>query len=242
VGGIKVNLAAINRTIRVMCSEVGSLGNSVPDWRSLSEEVLLYEVTVCVFGSQMLFEVAVAAADRIKELGLLRARQIMRRRQEYEACLAAALSKPLSVEINGVRRQMLPRFRNRLAVLLASTVEAIHGHGSSLQGILRSAKSAQHARELLVAAVSGFGPKQTSLFLRRIGYCSELAVLDTHVLDYLRMACGIRPKPGALSRLSSYEYVENEFRRVAKEFGYAVGCVDLAMWVTMRVAKREAMV
>jgi N-glycosylase/DNA lyase len=95
---------------------------------------------------------------------------------------------------------------------------------------------------LLVAAVSGFGPKQTSLFLRRIGYCSELAVLDTHVLDYLRMACGIRPKPGALSRLSSYEYVENEFRRVAKEFGYAVGCVDLAMWVTMRVAKREAMV
>ena len=225
-----------------MCFEVGSLGISVPDWRSLSEEDLLYEATVCVFGSQMLFEVAVAAADRVKELGLLRVGQTIRRRHDYEARLAAVLSKPLSVEINGVRRQMLPRFRNRLAVLLASTVEAIHGHGSSLRGILCSAKSAQHARELLVAAVSGFGPKQTSLFLRRIGYCSELAVLDTHVLDYLRMACGIEPKPGALSRLSSYEYVENEFRRVAKEFGYAVGCVDLAMWITMRVAKREAMV
>lgn len=237
-----MNLAAINRTIRVMCSEVGSLGISVPNWRSLSEEDLLYEATVCVFGSQMLFEVAVAAADRVKELGLLRVGQTTRRRQDYEARLAAVLSEPLSVEINGIRRQMLPRFRNRLAVLLATTVEVIHGQGSSLRGILRSARSAQHARELLVAAVSGFGPKQTSLFLRRIGYCSELAVLDTHVLDYLRMACGIEPKPGILSRLSSYEYVENEFRRVAEEFGYAVGCVDLAMWVTMRVAKREAMI
>lgn len=237
-----MNLAAINRTIRVMCSEVGSLGSSVTDWRSLSEEELLYEATVCVFGSQMLFEVSVAAADRVKEVGLLRIGRTIRRRQDYEARLVAVLSEPVSVEINGIRRQILPRFRNRLAALMTSTIETIHGQGSSLRKILHSAKSAQHARELLVAAVSGFGPKQTSLFLRRIGYCSELAVLDTHVLDYLRMACGIEPKPGILSRLSSYENVENEFQRIAREFGYAVGCVDLAMWVTMRVAKREAVI
>lgn len=239
---MKASLSAINRTIRVMCSEVGSLGSSVPDWRALSEEELLYEATVCVFGSQMLFEVAVAAADRVKEAGLLRIGRTIKRRQDYEVRLAAVLSESVSVEINGIRRQILPRFRNRLATLMASTIETIYGQGSSLREILHSARSAQHARELLVAAVSGFGPKQTSLFLRRIGYCSDLAVLDTHVLDYLWIACGIEPKPGTLSKLSSYEYIENEFRRVADEFGYAVGCVDLAMWITMRVAKREAVV
>lgn len=237
-----MNLVAINRTIRVMCSEIRSLGSSVPDWRSLSEEELLYDATVCVFGSQMLFEVAVAASDRVKELGLLRIGWTIRRRQDYEACLSAVLSEPVSVEINGIRRNILPRFRNRLAALMASTIATIHGQGSSFQRILQSARSAHHARKLLIAAVSGFGPKQTSLFLRRIGYCSDLAVLDTHVLDYLRMACDIEPKPGILSKLSSYENVENEFRRVADEFGYAVGCVDLAMWVTMRVAKREAVI
>jgi N-glycosylase/DNA lyase len=109
-----------------------------------------------------------------------------------------------------------------------------------VRGILFSARSARHARELLVNAVSGFGPKQASLFLRRVGYCSELAILDTHILDYLRMAHGIDPKPGMLSRLTSYERIEVEFQRVASEFGHAVGCVDLAMWITMRVAKREA--
>ncbi|WP_419600764.1 hypothetical protein, partial [Thiolapillus sp.] len=103
-----------------------------------------------------------------------------------------------------------------------------------------SCGSAKEARELLVKNVWGFGPKQASLFLRRVGYCAELAALDTHILDYLRLARGIDPKPSALSRLASYERVEKEFQRVASDFGHPVGCVDLAMWVTMRVAKREA--
>jgi N-glycosylase/DNA lyase len=54
------------------------------------------------------------------------------------------------------------------------------------------------------------------------------------------MARGVDPKPGALSKLSTYEQIELEFRQVARDFGHAVGCVDMAMWVTMRVAKREA--
>jgi N-glycosylase/DNA lyase len=106
--------------------------------------------------------------------------------------------------------------------------------------MLGAARSASQARVSLVEAVSGFGPKQASLYLRRVGFSSELAVLDTHILDYLKMARGIDPKPGSLSRLSVYEQIEHQFRQVANDFGHGVGCVDLAMWVTMRVAKREA--
>jgi N-glycosylase/DNA lyase len=72
-----------------------------------------------------------------------------------------------------------------------------------------------------------------------VGFCSELAILDTHILDYLMIARGIDPKPKALSNLSSYERIEIEFQRVAAWFGYAIGCVDLAIWITMRIAKRE---
>jgi N-glycosylase/DNA lyase len=235
-----MNLTAVNRTIQALCLEVRSLGDSKPDWRLLTEEKLFYEAAICIFGSQMVFEVAVAAADRVRATGLLSWETVTRQPDDYEARLLAALSLPLPVEINGARRLMLPRFRNRLVSLLASTVRTIYGRNSSLSGILFSARSARHARELLVNAVSGFGPKQASLFLRRVGYCVELAILDTHILDYLRMAHGIDPKPGMLSKLTSYERIEVEFQRVASEFGHAVGCVDLAMWITMRVAKREA--
>jgi N-glycosylase/DNA lyase len=234
-----MNLVAINSVIQAMCAEVESIEGEKADWRLLTEEDMLHEATICIFGSQMVFELAVAAANRIRTTGLLSCTKSTKPPSDYQMSLVATLSEPLSVETNGSRRRMLPRFRNRLASLLASTVQTIYGRGSSLREILISARSARHARELLAGTVSGFGPKQASLFLRRIGFCVDLAVLDTHILDYMRMARGVRPRAGELSRLSCYERLEIEFQQVAAEFGYAIGCVDLAMWITVRTAKRE---
>ncbi len=231
-----MSIAAVDRTIRALCAEVNSSDPEIPDWRLYSEEALLHEACVCMFSSQMMFEVAEAAALHIRGLGLLRATKT----DDYEECLALALSEPLTVVHGGKTRQVRPRFRNRLASLLATTVTTMGRQGQTLRGTLHSATSAREAREFLVRQVWGFGPKQASLFLRRVGYCAELAVLDTHILDYLRVARGIDPKPGTLARLPGYERIESEFQRVAAEFGHPVGCVDLAMWVTMRVAKREA--
>jgi len=241
VGGTRVILGAINRTIRELCSEGVAIDDGKTGWQHLTEEELLYEACVCIFGSQMIYEVAVAAADRIRARGLLAEALQIGQAPGYKERLVAVLSIPLEVEVNGIFRKVRPRFKNRLASLLESTVQMIYKRNMSLRMILCSAQSSRHARELLVEAVWGFGPKQASLFLRRIGFCSSLAVLDTHVLHYLRLARGIDPKPGVLSRLSTYEKIEAEFKIVAEEFGYSIGSVDLAMWITMRVAKREAM-
>ena len=110
----------------------------------------------------------------------------------------------------------------------------------TLRGLLSGARNATRARSVLVERVWGFGPKQASLFLRRIGYDTNLAVLDIHIMDFLRFTRGIRATPSALGRLSSYEQIESSFKEVAAEFGHTVGCLDLATWITMRVAKREA--
>ena len=213
-------------------------GASEPNWCELSEERLFYEVAVCVFSSQMLFETAVATADRIHEEGLFDWDSISNT-STYERKLLAVLCEPVSVYISGKTRKVRPRFKNRWASLLANTSEKIYLRNTSLRDMLLTSHSSHLAREKLVECVWGFGPKQASLFLRRIGYCSDLAILDTHILDYLRLARGINPKPSALSRLPSYERIEIEFKDIASEFGYPVGCVDLAIWITMRVAKRE---
>lgn len=231
-----MNMAAVDRTIRALCIEVKGSNQEVLDWQLRTEEELLHEACVCMFSSQMVFEVAEAAAQRIKDRGLLKATTS----RDYEQRLVAVLGEPLDFERDGKIRHARPRFKNRLASLLSTTVNTMRIQGQSLRDTLFSASSAREARELLVQQVWGFGPKQASLFLRRVGYCAELAVLDTHILDYLRVARGLDPKPSALSRLESYERIEVEFQKVAEEFGHSVGCVDLAMWVTMRVAKREA--
>lgn len=229
-------MTAVNRTIRALCTDVKGSAREILDWQLRTEEELLHEVCVCMFSSQMVFEVAEAAAQRIKDRGLLQ----VTASEDYEQRLIVVLGESLAIERDGKIRHARPRFKNRLASLLATTVKTMRIQGQSLRDTLFSASSAREARELLVQQVWGFGPKQASLFLRRVGYCAELAVLDTHILDYLRVARGLDPKPSALSRLANYERIEVEFQKVAEEFGHPVGCVDLAMWVTMRVAKREA--
>jgi N-glycosylase/DNA lyase len=231
-----MNMIAVNRTIKELCADVKGGAREILDWQLRTEEELLHEACVCMFSSQMVFEVAEAAAQQIKNRGLLQATTS----EDYEQRLITVLGEPLAIEWDGKIRYARPRFKNRLASLLSTTVRTMRIQGQSLRDTLFSARSAREARGLLVQQVWGFGPKQASLFLRRVGYCDEFAVLDTHILDYLRVARGIDPKPSALSRLASYERIEVEFQRVAEEFGYPVGCVDLAMWITMRVAKREA--
>lgn len=235
-----MNLFVINQTIQEMCLEVANIPQTKMNWRRLSEELILYEAAVCIFSSQMIFEVAEAAAKRILDFGLLRRRYLTGDFPDYKMLLLDAWSEPLMVANRaGFVREVRPRFRNRLASLLGDTINYIHRRGSSLRKILATALTPCHAREMLVKTVWGFGPKQASLFLRRIGFCSDLAVLDTHILDYLRLAKGFAPKPSTLARLPSYEEIEKEFSCIASEFGYSIGCVDLATWITMRVAKRE---
>lgn len=235
-----MNAEIINRTIYAMCSEIKAQGGSTLDWRLLTEDEMLYEAAICIFGSQMQFEMAVATADRLRERGLLFSKQLAGL-TDCERQILDTLSQPLSVPgKNGRVRTVMPRFRNRLASLLATTVAEMYGKRHSLRRLLFSADSAKDARKQLMLNVCGFGPKQASLFLRRVGYCADLAVLDIHVLDYLHLTRGIRIAPSRLGRLSCYEEIEDIFREIAFRFGHSLGCVDLATWLTMRVAKREA--
>jgi len=234
-----MKLEALDYAIRAMCGEVANSNRQAIPWKDISEEELLYEMAVCVFSSQMVFEVATAAVDRLKQRRLLCVEGMPSDIYHYQSIVRQAFEEPLDVVVNSKRRKLFPRFRNRISALLARTVDNIYWDGGSIKEVLKGAHSARNARELLINAVSGFGPKQASLYLRRIGYSSDLAVLDTHVLDYMKLALGVKPKRSLLSNISGYESLETEFQEIAAKFGYTIGCVDLALWITMRVAKRE---
>lgn len=236
-----MTVAIINQTIRAMCLEVKAQASAMQNWQLMAEEELLYEAAFCIFGSQMVFEMAVATADRLRERKLLQPPPRSRSVGAIERKVIDALSDPLPIPMgDGTQRWVRPRFKNRLASLLATTITQIYGQSRTIRGLLFTAKTAKEARETLMQHVWGFGPKQASLFLRRVGYCADLAVLDVHVLDYLQLTRGVSLSHSKLGRLSFYEEIEDTFREIAAEFGHTVGCVDLATWLTMRVAKREA--
>jgi len=230
----------INQTIRAMCLEINTQASATQNWQLMAEEEFLYEAAICIFGSQMVFELAVATGDRLRERKLLQPAPRRRSVQAIERKVVEALSDPLPLSACDGTRWVRPRFKNRLASLLAKTIVEIYGQSRTIRGFLFDARNAREARETLMQHVWGFGPKQASLFLRRVGYCADLAVLDVHVLAYLQLAHGLSLSPSKLGRLSRYEEIEDTFRGIAAEFGHSMGCVDLATWLTMRVAKREA--
>jgi N-glycosylase/DNA lyase len=74
----------INQTIRAMCLEIKTQASATRNWQLMKEEEFLYEAAICIFGSQMVFEVAVATADRLRERKLLQPAQRRRSVQAIE--------------------------------------------------------------------------------------------------------------------------------------------------------------
>lgn len=235
------NINVINQVILEMCAEVYKENYSSYDWTYLEENELLYEMAICIFGSQLVFEMAETMVNQLRDEEVLNYK-LYENFHLTQNKIVKILDKPLLITFNnGNQKNFRPRFKNRLALLLATTMDNIYGKSDTIRGILLKAKDSKNAREMLIKYVCGFGPKQASLFLRRIGFCSELAVLDTHIIDYLNLnkTKELSLSSHKLSQLIFYEEIEEVFRNISNEFGYSIGCVDLAMWLTMRVAKRE---
>jgi N-glycosylase/DNA lyase len=207
----------------------------VVDWSQLCDEELAFDLAVCIASSQARFEVAEASVRALQGEGLLSwtARRVgeSRLRKQIAAVLGAGVTLP------GRQGSAVLRFPNRTAALLAATATRIGRGQLQMRAILGESKGGRSARCRLVAGVNGFGPKQASLFLRRVGFTSELAVLDRHVVDYLRICHGSVIALGQLGRLRVYEAVEGQFCGIAASQGIAVGRLDLAVWVAVRVAK-----
>ncbi len=236
-----MNARIINHTIKEMCGEISD-SKKFKNWNKMSEENLFKEMAMCIFSSQLRFEIAEAIAHKLHKKGFFKiSKENLNRIESYESEMIQILSETITLNLDGKRKDVLPRFKNRWTKLVANTVRNIYLSNLSIKGILLEASCPLDARRLLVKHVSGFGPKQASLYLRRVGYCSDMAVIDTHIIDYLALSQGVNVKQSSLSSLSFYETTEVVFKNIAKDFGYPVGAVDLATWITMRVVKREGM-
>jgi N-glycosylase/DNA lyase len=118
---------------------------------------------------------------------------------------------------------------------LAKTRNAIAEQ--SLSERLSKSFDPKKLRKELVKDISGLGPKQASMFLRNIGRCYDLAILDTHVLRFMDVRNLLCLKKTKINTLKSYERTEKIVVNYANELGYPAGYMDWAIWATMRAAR-----
>ncbi len=93
---------------------------------------------------------------------------------------------------------------------------------------LKKWKSGEELRLWLVNNVKGLGWKESSHFLRNIGY-QNLAILDRHILRNLQRLGVVTNLPKTLNA-KKYLQIEKKFKKFSKRIGISMDELDLLFW------------
>jgi N-glycosylase/DNA lyase len=167
---------------------------------------LFEELTFCVMTPQSRARAALGAVEELKSKGLL-----LEGRPE---------------EVADIMRRNGVRFHNQKAIYIVKNRELVRGDRARLTELLGD--DVISVRDALVEEVWGFGLKEASHFMRNIGY-SGLAVLDRHVLRWMKGLGAIEEVPRSLTR-RRYIELEQRFIRLAEELGLKPEALDLLLW------------
>ena len=228
--GTRVTLQIVERSIKVLTGELAPREARHGDWPSVSQKVLLEALVEAVLGGRVRAEVVANAMTCMAQARLLSAASVQRLGAEEWA--------------DAVRRLFSTRcpaypFPGSRTEYLRRTLERFGGDLRCLVVMIRAAKDAREARRRIVEGVCGLGPKQASFFLRQIGYPEPVAILDVHVLAYMRLAglCEEGKTPQSIHR---YEDLERRLLSYAYGRGFSTPMLDSAIWITMRTAREVA--
>jgi len=100
-------------------------------------------------------------------------------------------------------------------------------HLGSLKSVLGSFYSQGALRDWLAENVKGLGYKESSHFLRNIGF-RDLAILDFHIIDLL-VKCNLIDRPKTLTK-KRYLETEGLLRKIGKKVDLSLAELDLYLW------------
>lgn len=102
-------------------------------------------------------------------------------------------------------------------------------HGDIKKIITTLAKKDEiKTREWLVKNIKGLGYKESSHFLRNVGYFN-FAILDRHILNVMKESGMISEVPKPLNK-KKYLEIEQKFLKLAKKLDLSCAKLDFCMW------------
>ncbi|QGG93261.1 DNA lyase (plasmid) [Agrobacterium sp. MA01] len=219
----------LERAVISIYTDVEERALSIP--ATFEERVLWKEFSCCVLSSQVPYPLSVAAAEAIDRESILHIKAL----DDTEDRIVSILKAPLFVD-GAFRRYRFPASRGRQ---LAAARVAVTRQAGTLGNLLEIHQDPAKLRSWLVDNTLGMGPKQASMFLRNCGVSYDLAVLDRHVLEFMAEMGLCSAAPSSISKMSEYRRREDTLRSYASSLGAAVGLMDWAIWIVMRMFKQK---
>ncbi len=116
------------------------------------------------------------------------------------------------------------RFHNQKAKRLMEAKQIF----PEIMNVLKSAVSADEKRNRIAADLKGVGMKESSHFLRNIGF-EGLAILDRHILKHLKLCAVINEVPKYLTK-KKYLEIEKLFAEFSAQINISIDELDLLFW------------
>ncbi len=177
-------------------------------WERGDDMELFYELAFCLFTPQSSAFRSQEAIDILKNGGL---------------GMKAGFE-----ELSDILR--IVRFRNNKArYFMEARSRFVSDSPGSLRRELSMLPDAAGKRLWLEGNIRGYGLKEASHFLRNIGFGSDLAILDRHVLRNLVRLKILNEIPASLSRLR-YEAIERKMTEYAGISGIPMDHLDFVLW------------
>jgi N-glycosylase/DNA lyase len=191
-----------------------------PDLRTDRPDLIARTLATCILSSGWRYEKASYAADRVVE-----AIEDLLSSSSPETGLEAILRLP----------KVGARFPKARAGQLAAALKSLRSMSPTLVVRLNEFGDEFSSREYIVNNFDGLGLKQSSMFLRDIGMCHNLAVIDTHVIWYMENIEGVR-----VARLDKAAYLALEHRMlgISDDYGMSLQTFDQILWVAVREFKK----
>lgn len=129
-------------------------------------------------------------------------------------------------------RHRFPKMRARQIALCWFPFLQVH---EEYHEYIESFNSEYRARAAIVATFPGIGLKQASMFLRNIGAAKNLAIIDAHILYYLKIRHSWK-RPSLTPRY--YLEAEDMLTEDAAEHGLDLNTFDTIVWTSARAIKK----
>jgi N-glycosylase/DNA lyase len=206
--------------------------NDRRNWRQMSEDELWHELCLCILSSNIPYELAVSAFQHLRRIGYL-SQEWIANTDNAEQLIASELRRPIFYpkKIDGNYRKY--RFPNVRSKNICSTARVISSTDCWFYNLLSKPSSEVEIRNYLAHAISGFGLKEASHFLRNIKYSSELAIIDTHIVNFLSQLELIPTEKVTVTK-KVYVELEDKMRQICRSNQLNLSILDMAIWYYMR--------
>lgn len=199
----------------------------------MTEKEVVVELINCILGSNVKYEMSITYAYVLGEyIECLDASQITSTVFDKNILLklsSKAINEVIGKEFNSYR------FPNRASINIQKTISNISLRYGTVSNLIRSFSDYRELRLELVNTCYGIGPKQASHFLKNIGFTDNVAILDSHILNYLKLNNNSIPLNYNVTSIKNYESIEEIFISQARDnFRFPISLVDQSIWFIMR--------